>query len=396
MVLRSLCVLSHVVHYQYKGRLYAYGPYAREIDVWADLFPEIVIAAPCRFTAPPGDCLPLGGSNIRIAQLRETGGGTWKEKVTQLLALPAIVFGLSRAMRQADAIHVRCPGNIGLLGAILGPLFCRYRVAKYAGQWTGYEGEPVTVRLQREILSSRWWNAPVTVYGECGGRSANVEPFFTSVLTSEQVDRARSAARHNSHVGPLRVLYVGRLSPAKHVDHVLVALDRLKHDEIPFTCDIVGDGTERAALERLAADLELQECVSFHGAVTFEDVLAFYERADVLVLVSETEGWPKAIAEAMAFGLVCIGSDRGLLPQMLADGRGHVVPPGDPEVLYLVLRNVAVSPCDYGTMRRRAAEWGQRYSLEELRAALRDLLANRWNVSIGSAASERQSPSVSS
>src|SRR5207302_4620384 len=54
-----LAVVSHVVHYQKRRALYAYAPYAREVEVWADLFREVVIAAPCRNDVPPGDCAPL-------------------------------------------------------------------------------------------------------------------------------------------------------------------------------------------------------------------------------------------------------------------------------------------------------------------------------------------------
>jgi hypothetical protein len=47
-------------------------------------------------------------------------------------------------MRSADAIHVRCPGNLGVL---LAPLFTRRLVAKYAGQWNGHHGERFALRL---------------------------------------------------------------------------------------------------------------------------------------------------------------------------------------------------------------------------------------------------------
>lgn len=41
-------VVTNVVHYAYADGLYAYGPYARELDVWAALFEKIVVLGPCR------------------------------------------------------------------------------------------------------------------------------------------------------------------------------------------------------------------------------------------------------------------------------------------------------------------------------------------------------------
>lgn len=378
----KLLIVSHVVHYEEGARLYAYGPYAREVDVWAELFSEVVIAAPCRKERAPGDCLPFTRQNISIIPQRETGGETWRAKLRQILLLPLLVFDLVRVMRRADAIHIRCPGNLGLLGAILAPFFSKFLVAKYAGQWTGYPGETWSVRLQRRLLRSSWWRGPVTVYGAWPDQPAHIIPFFTSIMTREQMMRAsRSAVRRRSD-GNLRVLYVGRLTAAKNVEAVLSALAQLRDAQRDLSCTIVGDGLRRARLIEMVKELRLEDRVTFAGSVGFERALDFYDWASVLVLVSETEGWPKAIAEAMAFGLICIGSDRGLIPQMLADGRGIVVPPGDAQALAIALADIAAHPASYDAMRTRAVAWAERFSLEDLRDALRHLLSSWWGVEL--------------
>src|SRR5207253_2872892 len=118
---------------------------------------------------------------------------------------------------------------------------------------------------------------------------------------------------------------------------LLDALSRIPSPE-RMECVVVGEGPERQSLEAQARKLGLDGRISFTGGLAFEQVLDQYERADVLVLASQTEGWPKAITEGMAFGLLCIGSDRGLVPQILGDGRGLVVPPGDVDALARALR----------------------------------------------------------
>lgn len=383
---RRLLVISHVIHYRCPAGLFAYAPYAREIEIWADLFPEVVIAAPCREgVTPPGDAARFTRSNISIDAKRETGGHTIKSKANQLLQLPLLVAGLCRAMHKADAIHVRCPGNLGLLGVVLAPLFTGKRIAKYAGQWSGFAGEARTVRWQRRLLASGWWQAPVTVYGTWANQPPHVTPFFTSVLTDEQVARARAAAnrkRANERRpgDALRVLFVGRLSPAKNVDVLLDSVARLRAEGLRARCVIVGVGSQRAELERRAGELNIADAIEFAGGVEFERVLDHYEAADVLVLASETEGFPKAIAEAMAFGCVCIGTNRGLVPEMLGEGRGLLVEPRDAKGLTSALRSVAASPAEYKAMCERASAWAQRHSLEALREALRNLLAESWKL----------------
>ena len=341
--LRSLAVISHAVHYCFEDRLFAYGPYAREIDVWADLFPEVVITAPLRHGLPPDECSAFTRSNVSVFPLKETGGEALRAKLVQSLCVPVLIAGLCKVMRKADAIHVRCPGNLGLLGVLLAPLFSRRLVAKYAGQWNGYPGEPWTVRLQRALLRSRWWCGPVTVYGQWPAQPPKVTPFFTSILNHEQLGRAREAVRNRRNGDSLRLLYVGRLTASKNVDSLLEAAAILKSRGVRFSCAVVGDGPERPRLEARSSDYNLGRIVQFAGAVPFERVLEFYEWANVLVLTSETEGWPKAISEAMAFGLICIGSDRGIVPQMLSEGRGVVVSPRDVPSLVSALAEIAVN-----------------------------------------------------
>jgi glycosyltransferase involved in cell wall biosynthesis len=296
-----LAIVSHVVHYQHDGQLHAYGPYAREIDVWASLFPEVVIVSPLRHAPPPADAAPLAARNVVVRAFPESGGVSAAAKLWQAVRAPWLAWRLWRLLGDANAIHVRCPGNVGLLGALVAPLRSRRLVAKYAGQWGGYAGEAATVRWQRWLLRSRWWRGPVTVYGRHPSDPPHIVSFFTASFTGEQLARARrsAAARPPAPTPPYRVLFVGRLSAAKRAHVVLEAVAQLPATVVS-ACTIVGDGPERARLEAQGAG---DPRVRFAGALPFADVLAQYEQHDVLVLVSETEGWPKVVHEAQAFGM---------------------------------------------------------------------------------------------
>jgi len=378
---RRLLIVSHVVHCRHDGKLFAYGPYAREIDVWADLFPEVVIAAPCRNEKPSGDNVPFTRPNITVAPQREAGGDDWRTKARQILMLPLLVRDLCRAMRRADAIHVRCPGNLGLLGVALAPLFSRRLVAKYAGQWNGYPSERLALRLQRGLLRSRWWRGPVTVYGEWPGEPSHIVPFFTSMMSAEMVKRAAAVAASKEISKPLRVLFSGRLAKEKRVDALLSATKILAERRIPVELVIVGGGAEEKSLRKLTEDLRMEAQVRFVGSVSFEAGLKWYEWADCLVLPStNSEGWPKAIAEAMCYGLICVGVDHGQVRRML-EGRGIVLDSGTPQEIADALQRIATEPREFVAMRRKASAWAAQYSLDDLREALRELLSRHWHVS---------------
>ncbi|MEO8592831.1 MAG: glycosyltransferase [Candidatus Solibacter sp.] len=383
-----LVITSHVVHYGNRGALFAYGPYAREIDLWADLFKEVVIASPYIESEPPGDCLAFSRPNISISPQRMAGGETLRAKLWLALSMPVMIVGLARALWRADAIHVRCPGNLGLLGCCLAPLLSRRLVAKYAAQWNPAVNEPWSARFQKFVLRSRWWRGPVTVYGEWPGQPRHVVPFFTSLLSGEHLQRARQASLRPRNGRPLRILYTGRLSTSKNVDSVIHSVAEAKSKGCELALTIVGTGPERPHLESLVRESGLSGLVDFTGGITFASVIDRLEQADVLVLTSETEGWPKSIAEGMAFGLVCIGANRGFVPEMLAEGRGLVVEPGNRQALSALLVDIAQHPETYGEMRTKAAAWAQRFSLEGLREAIHQLLVKHWAIDLPSAPSE--------
>jgi glycosyltransferase involved in cell wall biosynthesis len=389
--IHTLAIVSHVVHYRHAGGLAAYGPYAREIDIWADLFPQVTIAAPLRNAEPPGDCLPFTRPNITIEPQTEAGGDTWRAKAGLAAALPSLVMGLSRTFARADAIHVRCPGNLGLLGVLLAPLFSRRLVAKYAGQWDGYAGEPWVSRLERSLLRSWWWRGPVTVYGVWPDQPEHVVPFFTSMMTSRQVDHAAVVAAGKRIGSPLRVLYSGMLERRKRV-HALVAAVKMARDAgLPLEVAIVGDGPEREALHRQAGQAGVDDIVRFAGALPFERAIEWYEWADCLVLPSRhSEGWPKVIAEAMTYGVVCMAVAHGQVPAMLEHG-GIVLRHGTAAEIAGTLKTIALDPEQARVYGDRASRWARQHSLEGLRAALGALLTTWWQLPVSAGAAARES-----
>lgn len=375
MKLAVTTICPHIFH---DGRWWSYEPFVLEMNVWGDLFERLTLVAPVENGPPPRLWAPYAdGVEVEVVPYRRNRGRGLDQETTSILELPRMVSALVRAARRTDALHARCPGSIGLVSVLLGPLLQRRRLAKYAGQWPDFAGEAWTVRLQKTVLRSRWWRAPVTVYGSWPEQPRHIVPFFTSVLESAQVERARRSVAGREATDRPRVLFVGRLSRAKNVDELLAALAVLRQEGIVLPCTLVGDGPHRAALEAQAAKLGL-EALTFAGAVDFKRVLGFYETHDILVLASESEGWPKAITEGMAFGLICIGSDRGLIPEMLAEGRGTVVPPRDVDALAAALRDVVRRPAEHRAAADRAALWAQGHSLERLREALRELMAEWW------------------
>jgi glycosyltransferase involved in cell wall biosynthesis len=136
---------------------------------------------------------------------------------------------------------------------------------------------------------------------------------------------------------------------------------------------LVGDGRHRPALEGRATALGLADCVVFLGQVaTAEGVRAALDAADLFVLPSRTEGLPRALIEAMARALPCIGSRVGGIPELLPPE--DLVEPGDAAGLADRILEVLASPARRAAMTDRNLARAAEYRPEILRPRLLDFL----------------------
>jgi phosphatidyl-myo-inositol dimannoside synthase len=147
--------------------------------------------------------------------------------------------------------------------------------------------------------------------------------------------------------GVFRVLFVGRLVERKGVRHLIDAMGKLAPD-LGAELVIVGDGPERAALERLAGGTGLEGRIAFRGRVPEAELKAAYGAASVLVLPAivdsrgDTEGLGVVLLEAMSYGVPVVGSHVGGITDIVTDGEtGLLVRPGDPAALAQALDRLA-------------------------------------------------------
>lgn len=139
------------------------------------------------------------------------------------------------------------------------------------------------------------------------------------------------------------ILYCGRLSDYDKKPERIIRIWAMAQGLLPdYRLDIVGEGFERKRMEELAVKLGLER-YTFHGHHT--DVETFYRKADVLCLVSETEGWGLCLTEAQAHGTIPISFDTSAgVRLVLSDGAGFIVPQGNLEAFASVLVNVCRLP----------------------------------------------------
>ena len=197
---------------------------------------------------------------------------------------------------------------------------------------------------------------------------------------AREAQAGRAALRAELDLDPSRpvILFASKLQTRKHCDHLIAAYARLSRgagaDPNPYLV-IVGDGEERAALERQAAATGFAS-IRFCGFRNQSELPRFFDLAAVFVLPSRHEPWGLIVNEVMnAARPAIVSDDVGCGPDLIQDGvNGCIFPVGDVGALTDALRRVLEQPGVAGEMGQRAFEriqsWGFEEDIQGLRRAL--------------------------
>jgi glycosyltransferase involved in cell wall biosynthesis len=127
---------------------------------------------------------------------------------------------------------------------------------------------------------------------------------------------------------PFRLLTVGRLSVPKGYPILIEAAVLLRGRGRKVSLTLVGEGPERATLEKLIALNDLGDCVRLAGACNHDRLADYYASSDAFVLSSFLEGVPVVLMEAMAMELPCVATWITGIPEIIDHGvEGLLVPP---------------------------------------------------------------------
>jgi phosphatidylinositol alpha-mannosyltransferase len=196
-------------------------------------------------------------------------------------------------------------------------------------------------------------------------RDLGANPAERGTVDDEAADRASSDDREPQPEGPLRILFVGRISPQKNLPFLVEAVHAMTRD---VELVVVGDGEDSQRVTGLVAGLGMRN-VRLVGRVDHAELASWYRSADVFALTSDREGLPLAALEAMSFGLPVVGVDSPGLRELCA-GVGVVVSGGVP-ALAAALDHLAQDPAERRRLsslslaRAREADWDKSIGLIE-------------------------------
>ena len=249
----------------------------------------------------------------------------------------------------ADPYEVFAPGSI------------RHPLRPFFRYWFPY-------RL-RSICARACSAAYVTEYSLQRRYPPASNAFSTSYSDVELPQEAfiNNSRSFHQKTGTFNLISIGSLAQIyKGIDVLIDAVAICLREGLDLRLIIVGDGKYRQELEEQVRSLDLGQQVSFLGQLPAgHAVRTELSQADLFVLPSRTEGLPRALIEAMAQGLPCIGSKVGGIPELLTPG--DMVAPNHVAALADKIQEVITNPERMNRMSARNLEKAKFYGEEILR-----------------------------
>lgn len=188
-------------------------------------------------------------------------------------------------------------------------------------------------------------------------------------------------SRHRVYTRPAkRYLFVGTIEAVKRLDFLLHAFAACRSC-LPdgWTLELIGDGPDFLKLLRIAERLGLSSRVTFHGRIPWgPELFRFYQECDLFVMSSITEGMPRVVLEAMAFGLPVVSTRVGGIPDLLNDTA--LVPPNDLSSLAITIAKIANSPETLTKLSQQNWQRSQHFRLPLIDARRRAFFARQLGI----------------
>ena len=334
-----LTIISHTPHYLTKeGQIVGWGPTIREINHLASFFSEIIHLAPLHKAEAPKSSIPYQ-ANIQYVPLKPSGGKSFLKKIGVLVAAIYNALLIVRYYQSPGWFHLRAPANIMLYAL---PLLkfsgVRRCWIKYAGSWRD-DNIPPTYKWQRQWLRKYFGAYKVTVNGRMPHDPVHILGFENPCLDNAEIDVARNTFEKKSYEGRMNICFVGQLEVGKGILNLLGALLPLDEEDAIDTVHVVGDGSLRKQVEEMAMLFNRIKIV-LHGYLPRQEINDVYAASHFNILPSESEGFPKVIAEGAAYGAIPVVTNMSSLSEYIYESRGRLLNGNSPEEIKRVVNEL--------------------------------------------------------
>lgn len=300
----DLVIVSDTTFVEVNKELIAFEATLREIEFLTKIFNRIRWIGFIRPDYDIKDARKPNSNKIELIGLKEAGGDTIWDKLEVISKLPYYYFRINKELKAYTYVHTRAPSTPAML-TILKSIFDKKRKYwhKYAGNWK-QKNPPLTYRLNISLMKKAK-NTFVAINGKWENQKPHIKSFQNPCFSEAELTEARNIRNRKDFFNGLNLCFVGRIVEQKGIGRIIEALRKMKYkyDNIY----IVGGGEDQERFEREATKVD--QNILFKGKMPRKELNKIYADSHILCLPTwVSEGFPKVIAEAAAFGCVSVVS----------------------------------------------------------------------------------------
>lgn len=303
----KLLIISHTDMWYSQGEYYAFEPVVRELESIQNLFSSITwIGYLNEDKVPGGNSRKFSNADVRFVTLKKIGGNNVKDKIEIGFNSVAFLKIIRKEIAKADVIYTRAPSFPAFIGICLS-FFYKKKIwwHKYAGNWNEADTY-YSFRLQRQLLR-KLKHTHVTINGVWPNQEEHLLSFQNPCLYDEEIIEGKEAGSKKNFDGKIKICFIGRLDLTKGAKKIVDAAYIMKQKEKVESITIVGEGVELDEIKEKIKSSEVKFILE--GFKPREFIKNIYAQSHIIILPSESEGFPKVISEAGAYGCIPIVSN---------------------------------------------------------------------------------------
>lgn len=381
-----LAIISHKLCWKSDESPLGYatdGGFPLQVDAISQLFDATEIVVPVSDEERTDGLSPLLGHGTSIRALSVPSGRGIARKLSFPIWLLRNSPAMWKAVKHADAVHAPIPGDIGTIGLLFALIQRKPLFVRHCGNWG----------VQR-TAAERFWRWIMEAFA--GGRNVMLATGGSSVPPSDknrnikwvfstslrESDLRAGRPRELPEDGAIRLIIACRQEVGKGTDVVIRSLPKIASIFPGVRLEVVGGGSQLRQYEAIVQEHGLGSRVTFHGHVKQERVIELLRQAHLFCFpTTASEGFPKAVLEALACGLPVVTTRVSVLPVLIGSGCGRLIAEATPDSLAEAVIQICSDRDEHRAMSQRALETACAYSLESWRDFIGKTLSDAWNVS---------------
>ena len=266
----------------------------------------------------------------------------------------------TRVIYTAHGFHFYQGGN-----AVKNAIF--FNLEKLAGKWTDYL---VTINKEDEAAAKKHNFLPANKIYYTRGIGVDTDYYASGKVTPEDIRKVKQELQLSN--SDTLLLSIAEFTPRKRHQDLLYALAKTANLNIHLA--LAGDGKIKAAMEELAKQLGINQQVHFLGYRT--DIPTLIQAADAVLLVSQQEGLPRSIMEAMCLNTPVIGTNIRGTRDLLEEGCGLLIELGDTDALAKAMTQVAENSNSLAAMAEKAKIRIKNYDITQIIQQYEDIYSS--------------------